>query len=170
MRNRLGFALWALVVLVGGVLLGAVVGEVIDLGRSLDQANRERAVMAADVETLRDQVRELGGIPDVGPAGERGAEGDRGARGPAGRDGRDGVDGEPGPAGPAGAQGADGSDGQDGVDGAPGATGPQGEPGPAGPQGEPGPAGASCPDGFHFEADTIRGDDVMVCTSDETTP
>lgn len=171
MRAPITRAVWLVAVLVVGILVGSVVGTVIGQGHDLNRANRERAGLASDVSALRSQLLALGEKPKVGPPGDRGDTGDRGERGERGRpgrDGRDGVDGITpacvflpgecvGPAGPAGPQGAAGVDGQDGTDGVAGA------PGPAGPQGPP---GSSCPDGYSLQPDTLRGNDVMVCTKD----
>jgi hypothetical protein len=93
-----------------------------------DLADQLRAAQH-DREILVQQVRQLGGVPKIGPRGERGGQGLRGAPGP------------PGPAGPSGAPGPPGPEGS------PGPTGSAGPPGPPGPAGSPGPAGPPGPAG-----------------------
>lgn len=89
MKRFIKRVLAVLAVLATGGLLGAVVGEVVDQGRDLDASVRERQALAGDVEVLREQVKDLGATPDVGPPGAVGERGERGPRGLPGRDGRD---------------------------------------------------------------------------------
>ena len=138
----LGVALLALVVFL--LLLIGRASSRIDSLNSADQA-RDQAigVLASAVSQERDQIKSLGGTPNVpppaaiisaipgavGPAGPAGV-GVPGPSGPAGPSGvsvtgPSGAPGSPGVSvtGPAGAPGSPGVDGRDGRDGAPGPAG-----------------------------------------------
>lgn len=153
---------WAFSVVVLAVLMGTVVANIYALREDFSDSQ-------AYIDTLKAQIEAEGEEPAPGPDYDL----LRGEDGKDGRDGRPGLDGIT----PAcwflesqcvGAQGE------------PGVTpdcwfteskcvGPPGPPGAdstvEGPPGPPGPAGASCPPGYTFQPDTIKGDDVMVCTS-----
>ncbi len=159
-RRRFPFiAVWLIAVLLFAVVLGAGVAELIDVSRRLDDTQADRAELAADVDALRQQLREENIVPVVPPAGvtigEPGVQGDRGPEGPRGPKGDDGPPGAPGTPG---AQGLPGESivGPAGPEGPAGESivGPQGEPGPEGPQGAPGAPGpgvvlgAECFPGF----------------------
>lgn len=167
--------------IVAGAVVAWIFYSVHSLARDLDNANKARDQLAA-------QVQQLGGKPvagppgsrgepgpaTTGPPGPRGPQGDRGVPGPASTvPGPSGSPGSPGPEstvpGPAGAPGVDGAAGQPGADSTvPGPQGPQGEkgdpgePGATGPQGEPGPA---CPAGYSQQP-AIDDPDALVCRKD----
>jgi hypothetical protein len=151
-RNRRTFVLVAVIVLLtAGVLTNGWINytntrdkdelvnevlenrdKVVDLQETLEAQTRDEAL-------LREQIRDLGATPIIGPTGPpgrsiRGPQGLRGPQGPPGRRG-DAVQGDQGPPGPAGA---------------PGAPGPPGEPGPQGEQGPQGDTG-NRPNSFTFE-------------------
>jgi hypothetical protein len=136
-----------------------------------DRRGKAVSTLAADVRTLRAQVRAGGGTPAAPdpseavdnlldrirvPAalpGARGAKGDRGATGAGGAPGPRGVPGPSGPPGPEGSPGPSGSPGEPGPEGSEGTSGPagpaglegnqgsQGLQGPKGERGDPGPKG-----------------------------
>lgn len=168
MRVRPGAFLWIVGMLVTALLIGLAVSSFLDLRSDFEQANDEAASRADDVEALRSQLIALGETPDVEtPArGETGEQGERGPQGIAGRDGAAGPAGPVGATGPAGEQGPAGPEGPAGPAGADGAAGVPGEPGPPGPAGPQGPAGPNCPSGYSLQPDTIRGDEVLLCTRD----
>jgi hypothetical protein len=140
------------------LLLAVIMWLILDVRAQLGKLERDRAILA-------EQVERLGGVPLVSPTpaarGERGAQGPPGppgVQGPAGPPGAAGPKGEPGqagprgpggPMGPLGMPGPTGPAGQRGEQGAPGPRGEQGPPGPQGPQGERGPAGPA-PSGWTF--------------------
>lgn len=140
--------------------------------RDNEELRGENRDLHAVVGALSAQVEGLGGEPLVDAPPLQGIEGERGAEGRDGRDGRNGIDGGPGLTPPCyfaptqcvGAPGRDGIDGQDGTDGVDGADSTV--PGPKGDKGDPGPAGTPCPEGYSWQTDTLRGDDVVVCTRD----
>jgi collagen triple helix repeat protein len=158
------YIVWAVI----AVLLVGINWKISDLGRELRTAERDRAVLA-------DQVRQLGGVPRVGPTGAQGPAGTPGPQGPPGPSGppgatvtgpagRTGPSGSPGPAvtGPAGPVGPKGD------------TGPQGATGEQGPRGEPGPEGSpgpTCPDDYHVEETTVvtanGPEPAAVCVRDQ---
>lgn len=177
-------ALTVVLVLIAGVLGGLVVGEVTHQGRQLERVLDENDELRAVDQALRDQLVQAGEDPNVdlppgepgdrGPQGEPGEDGRtpacwftagqcQGAQGPAGATGAAGPMGPAGPIGPPGVNGTDGVDGAPGPSGPPGPQGEPGLPGPPGPQGEPGP---SCPVGYSLQPDTVRGDEVLLCTLD----
>lgn len=114
-------------------------------------AERDAAILAANVDSLRQQVETLGAEP-VAPPPEDSVDGDvvpipgpEGPRGPQGRPGRDGRDGAPClPTNPfcVGPKGATGATGPTGETGATGATGETGATGDTGATGETGATGA----------------------------
>lgn len=172
----------AVVLIVGG-LFGLVVATVVNQGRDLDlavdeldEANRDRGMLASDVELLRDQLASLNVEPVVGPPGDPGVPGGRGPVGPVGPQG---------PPGPPGVDGVDGVQGPAGATGATGATGEQGDTGPQGPAGPEGPAGPTGPQGpsgadmttFTFDVNGRTficadpdGDGAYTCTPEENQP
>lgn len=102
----------------------------------------------ADNRALAQQVRELGGTPRAGPAGQAGSpgpQGPAGSPGSPGQTGRNGQNGNPGQNGPSGPTGRPGLAGAPGAVGQPGAKGDPGATGPQGPRGDTGPAGATGP-------------------------
>lgn len=134
-----------------------------------------------DNQILAEQVRELGGVPKVGPAGEQGPAGSTGPQGEQGPSGPPGLS----VTGPAGPQGSTGPAGQPGVSvtgpagppGAQGEPGPQGAQGEQGPRGEPGPEGSpgpTCPSGYHTEERTVvtatGPETAVVCVQNQEGP
>jgi hypothetical protein len=165
--ERTGNARWWSLVVAGSV---AVAGGLAGFDRAyerMDQAERDRDALAA-------QVVRLGGTP---VAGEPGRDGERGPQGEPGRDGKDGVDGRDGTDGQDGTPGVDGTPGPSGSvgpSGAPGArggAGPKGETGDAGPPGPVGPEGPQGPPGERGEkGDTGEpGQNVMCAEGSEPT-
>lgn len=193
MKHRLNLGLWALAVLVVGILLGAVVGEVVDQGRNLDEATADRRALASDVEVLRDQVASLGAEPEVGPPtpGERGEPGEQGERGERGLPGRDVSDAQvaaavanwfftnpltdhPDPDDPE-TQDPELQDDevQDDEIQDPEEQEPEiqdaevQDPEVDDPDPDDVPGDGDCPPGYSLQPSTVRGVDVLVCTRDE---
>jgi len=178
------------VVVIGGVVAW-ILSRVLDLQDIAEQSQqgsqaRQEAinVLSDDVRVLRDQVRDLGSIPEVpppeqrvdelpdiarpgpvGPAGAAGAAGPQGPRGFPGLPGRDGLPGGVGPAGPAGPTGNSGPQGDTGATGETGSAGTTGTTGPAGPAG---PAGADGRGIVNIACDTTT-DDWTITYTDRTT-
>lgn len=151
------------------------------------EANRRGGAvttLAADVRTLREQIKAKGGTPAVPDPGRKVADlrdrakvpvpvpvpGPRGPQGPEGapgeaEDGKNGRNGENGRDG-VGTPGKDGADSTvPGPPGEPGKDGADGKDGKdstvPGPRGEQGPAGPSCPDGYSLQPSTIEPDAVV---------
>lgn len=167
-RRRWGTVVWLAGVLAAGVLIGGTAAAVVNLSDEVRHLSDQTDTRAADIETLRDQLRGVGVTPVIDEqADEHGERGDPGATGADGRDGRDGrdgltVEGPQGPPGPEGASGTDGAAGPPGPQGEPGQdglTGAQGPPGPAGSDGAPGAPG-SPPVSFVF----VAGGVTYTCT------
>lgn len=189
-----------LVALVGAVVviwarIDAEAARARELTAEADRRGDAVTTLAADVRTLRAQLKGAGETPAVpdpgkavedlpgraavpvpvpGPSGENGKTGRTGSPGTDGAPGSPGSDGDPGADGRDGADGEPGSDGAqgppgepgtDGANGADGAQGPQGERGERGEQGERGPAGPSCPDGYSLQAPSWDPD-ALVCRRD----
>lgn len=87
MRRFWQWVLGAVGVLVIGALLGAVLAEVVDQQRDLEEARDANAALSESVDALRDQVLDLGETPEAPPPepAERGERGVQGPRGPRGR-------------------------------------------------------------------------------------
>jgi hypothetical protein len=148
---------------------------VLQIQRTITDAQHDRDMLAGQVQILAEQVRSLGETPATtptepptvvavpgppGPSGPPGPPGPsiEGPRGRRGVPGLPGEQGEPGPAGPAGPVGASGETGPAGAEGEAGPAGPQGETGPTGP---PGPE----PESFTFTiSGPPDGDRTFTCT------
>lgn len=154
--HQVSTALWLLVVFVAALMAAGATSVFIITRQDLTTQAHDAG---ADINTLRDQVLELGGDPRVPAASvpEDGKDGTAGDDGQDGRDGRDGMDGLT-VVGPPGADGVDGKDGRDGVS----VVGPQGPAGPAGPPGATGATGpaGSAPVVFSF----VAGGVLYTCT------
>lgn len=191
-QHRRGDLLAFAVAIVAGAVVAWILYSVHSLASDLDNANKARDQLAA-------QVQQLGAKPVAGPPGSRGEPGPSttGPPGPQGPEGLPGPSGPPGPTGSTGASGkagtpgasvtgapgapgaagVDGAAGTDGASGPAGPAGPQGpagDPGPAGPQGAAGPqgpAGPTCPDGYTLQP-ALDDPDALVCRKDgaPTTP
>jgi hypothetical protein len=83
--RRSGLVWWGAMV----VLCVAVAYGIVQVRHVLDELSGARN----DRDALAQQVRDMGGVPTVGPKGEDGNDGERGADG---RDGQPGGDGTPG--------------------------------------------------------------------------
>lgn len=167
--QQVSTALWLLVVFIAALMAAGATSLFIITRQDVTNLTSEAQDAGTDINTLRNQVLELGGDPKV-PA----VAPERGEDGTAGTDGRDGRDGSDGLTviGPAGADGKDGVDGKDGRDGV-SVVGPQGQVGPQGAQGPAGPAGADGrgPVVFSFVAGGVlytctdpSGDGAYECT------
>ena len=176
-ERREGAHLLAVAMLaVGAMLAVVVVLMVLRLGDRVESTEAEMRDLAAAYEKARERQPGLPPAEDIVEGVEL-PPSVQGERGPAGRDGRDavavdGIDGRDGADGftppcyflPTQCVGADGRDGVDGTDGRDGADGADSTvPGPKGDQGDP---GAPCPEGYSWQPDTLKGDEVLVCTKD----
>lgn len=162
-----------------------------DLTSAKSDAHTARKVavpLAGAVDSLRAQVRSLGGIPVIPPAasvvsqavGPQGIPGLPGSVGPAGPAGPAGSRGPRGFIGPIGPQGLPGVNGLNGVNGSDGPRGPKGDQGgvgpsgPAGPSGAPGSDGPACPAGYSPTPDTVGTStaphSAVVCEPDPAPP
>lgn len=161
-------------------------GRAEQLAAEADRRGGAVTTLAADVRTLRAQIKAEGKTPAVPDPGRKVADlrerakvpvpvpGPRGPQGPEGTPGQ-GADGKNGRNGENGRDGVgkDGKDGQDStVPGPPGEAGKDGKDGAdgkdstvPGPRGPEGPAGASCPNGYSFQPSTLEPD-AMVCKKD----
>lgn len=153
---------WRDIAILATILVVVIGATWVTATMSTLRADRDR--LEAQVSTLAEQVRGMGGEPAVAPPGATGPVGPPGAVGPAGEQGPAGARGKPGAAGEKGQQGEAGPQGDPGPAGPPGE---KGEPGPAGEQGPAGAPGPACPNGYHLaERTVITGDgphDAAIC-------
>ena len=185
MSARRGRSLAVVAALVALVLaLGVYIAW--DTVASKQRASRNRVVASKAIgaaEQLCAQVVALGGTCSVRPASLPqpvaapgvvlpAPRGEPGEQGPPGEPGKPGAPGSPGPAGSPGPPGKDGisAAGDAGVPGEPGAAGPMGPPGPAGETGPAGPAGPACPEGWRIQPYELQGQQVLLCTAEESAP
>lgn len=162
-KLKFGIAYWVSASAILGTACWTTL-SVVDMKKDLSQAERDRSALVQ-------QVKDLGGTPNVGPRGATGTpgrDGRDGDPGQAGTNGRDGSDGTPGTAGTDGADGTPGANGKDGKDGADGRDGVDGAPGPQGPQGPQGEPGPSCPEGYNVTIEYIGLKQAAVCTKAPT--
>lgn len=174
MRGR---ARWRDLVVMGTVMI--LVGGCTWTAWTIAGLARDRSRLEGQVSTLAEQVRHLGGTPQVTPT--PGPSGSQGAAGQPGAPGAPGVTGKPGTAGSRGPQGDPGKPGPSGAAGTPGTSiqgpaGPQGPPGKDGTDGkdgkpgEQGPPGPACPDGYQSTTLTVvtagGPRDIATCTRD----
>lgn len=135
------------------------------------QTNQRRVAQAKHaVESLAQQVKQLGGTPVVkphevpGPIGATGPAGEQGAQGIPGRQGVRGDIGPRGSIGPTGATGAIGPPGPTGLQGDTGPVGPAGPAGPTGPKGDKGDKGDPGAAGYPGEFTFTFGPFTYTCT------
>ncbi|TJZ55624.1 collagen-like protein [Streptomyces piniterrae] len=156
------------------------------LAAEADRRGSAVTTLAADVRTLRAQVKAAGRTP-AAPDPSQAIDGlrdrarvpvpipgPRGEQGPPGKNGTNGV-GQPGKNGTNGKNGQNGADGQPGADST--VPGPAGPAGPAGPQGRDGvdgqdgtdgrdgKDGQTCPDGYSLQP-PANDPDALVCRRD----